>query len=231
MHRKWVLTTLEGLVGSQKKLQQAPRGLISFDPNLYCTETALHHLLHYDLEADSAVQHRRSCFVSHLLMSGSNSYSASIASMGFFQTEESFGRSLLQHRRFLRVFPFPEDQWPPCHKKLLRFFGSSPCGTTYFYSEFDFSNRGGAQGAGNGVCGSCTPPIVYRCASDLCSPLSDRFGGTWTGCFKSMDGLGRVLHWVLSVLLLQVWLMSLISGRRRRGLVTRDGLYVILLYE
>jgi hypothetical protein len=182
---EWVLTTLEGLVGSQKKnTTSASR------PDFLRPQPVLHRnsiTPSIILRPGSRFRGPASTLLFVLfrmwLMSGSN-YSASIASMGFFQNGgivRAFSPSASPVLTCLSVSGGSVSTVP---QKALAFLRVFTLWDSVFLQRIRFSNRGGAQGAGNGVCGSCTPPIVYRCASDLCSLLSDRFSGTWTGLFQ-----------------------------------------------
>ncbi len=126
-------------------------------------------------------------------MSGSNSYWASIASMGFLFKSGGiiWAFSLLQHRRSLHVFPIPGDQWPPCHKKALAFqlFGSSHCGTTLFCSEFVLT-----AAAHKGPETAFVAPVLRLLSTVLragfvFSPFGIVSAGHGLDCFKSMGGI------------------------------------------
>jgi len=160
-------------------------------------------------------------------MSGTNSYSASIASMGFFQNGgivRAFSSFSIASLTRLSVSGGSVATVP---QKALAFLRVFALWDNVFLQRIRFFQPRRRTGAGTRLW-LLYSAIVYRCASDLCSP----FGGTWLGCFQKHGWIGMGLALGLVCASASGWLMSLTSGRRRRGMwVTRDGLYVILLYE
>ena len=177
--------TLEVLSTVFKNIQQAPRGLISFDPPASSIIPSLRtpNLIHPDLHR--LVLFRISWECRQQFLFGKHSEHG----IFFSKVEELFsGVSvvLVQHRRSVLIACF-RFRGIGCTKSFCAFqlFGSSHCGTCgYFYGEFEFPHAAAHKGLETAFCGS-----VLHVALSLCFPSFGSFQlGKRLCCFKSMDG-------------------------------------------